>query len=114
MEQSVVFHLTVRVLPVVRQQSRLNVCVRGVGGVIMFCSQTHRENTKYRASQLMVYPSFTLITITGGLINYMTASDRCTSTLYRGVQIAETPHYIFAVAGNSSEREATVVVVMPQ
>lgn len=27
-EQSVVFHLTVRVLPVVRQQSRLNVCVR--------------------------------------------------------------------------------------
>lgn len=81
---------------------------------MLFCSQTHGENTKYRASQLMAYPSFTLITITGGLINYMTASDRCTSTLYRAVQIVETLHYIFAVAGDFSEREATVVVVMPQ
>lgn len=81
---------------------------------MLFCSQTHGENTKYGASHLMAYPSFTVITITGGLINYMTASDRCTSTLYRALQIAETLHYIFAVAGNSSEREATVVVVMPQ
>lgn len=84
------------------------------GDIVLFCSQTHGENTKYGASQLMAYPSFTLITITGGLINYMPASDRCTSTPYRAVQIAETLHYIFAVAGDSSEREATVVVVMPQ